>query len=49
MAEQNRDDDRKAGDKAPKKPQSGGSAIDDRTAKAQEDAAKERAKEGGYQ
>lgn len=48
MAEK-RDDDRKPADKAPKKPQSGGSAIDDRTSKAQEEAAKERAKEGGYQ
>lgn len=52
MAE-TRDDDRKADDTAPKKPPqepgSGGSGIDDRTAKAQEDAAKERAKEGGYQ
>jgi len=49
MAEK-RDDDRKADDTAPKKPQSGsGSGIDDRTSRAQEEAAKERAKEGGYQ
>lgn len=52
MAEQ-RDDDRKADDQAPQKPPkepgAGGSGIDDRTSRAQEEAAKDRAKEGGYQ
>ncbi|HEY0833744.1 MAG TPA: hypothetical protein VGE72_07520 [Azospirillum sp.] len=52
MADQDKNDrkrDDKPDDAAPKKPQSGGSGIDDRTSKAQEEAAKERAREGGYQ
>ena len=42
--ETDRDQDRAAG-----KPPQGGGKLDDQTSKAQEDAARERAENGGYQ